>query len=110
MTNHQMTNIKKHLTLYFLFLVIVTYAQPNEDFNFMIGNWDIEAKIRQNEIHYIHGKGTMNVYYNQSKDSLFADMRVKFQNFEVIGTTIRTYNNKTERWDVSWNPESGHDV
>jgi len=105
-----MTYIKNYLTYCFLFIGIVTNAQPNEDFNFMLGDWEVEAKIRQNEIHYIHGSGSMNVYYNQSKDTLFADMNVKFQNFEVIGTTIRTYNDKTERWAVSWNPESGNDV
>lgn len=105
-----MTCIKKCLIFYSLFFVIVTYAQPNEDFDFMLGHWEVEAKIRQNEIQYFHGNGSMNVYYNQSKDTLFADMKVKFQNFEVIGTTIRTYNDKTERWNVSWNPESGNEV
>ncbi|HMC00707.1 MAG TPA: hypothetical protein VKN14_06700 [Flavobacteriaceae bacterium] len=105
-----MTFFRNIPALFLLLFVFTIQAQPNDDFNFMLGDWEVEAKIRQNEIYYLEGNGTMNVYFNSTKDTLYADMNVKFQNFEVIGTTIRTYNDTTGKWDVSWNPESGNAV
>ena len=83
------------------FVTICTQGQSKDKINFMLGNWSLKAKITTQK-GVIYGNGTKKVYYKKSKDTLFAEMNVKFQNFNVIGTTKRVFNERSARWEIMW--------
>jgi hypothetical protein len=96
------------------FLSVNSHAQKQPgnpaQFNFMLGDWEVTAKIRNSPASYIEGKGAVNVYFNKSNDTLYAVMKIKFLGFEVNGVTKRTYNKQKGSWDISWNPENNEPV
>ncbi|MEZ5345361.1 MAG: hypothetical protein R2681_07380 [Pyrinomonadaceae bacterium] len=77
-------------------------ADHSRELDFMVGNWDVSAKILTPQNGYISGSGTMKV--RSESETLLAEMRIKFQNFESNGTTKRRYDKAGKYWNVSWNP------
>lgn len=80
-------------------------GDKSRQLDFMVGDWKVEAKIKNSENSYIHGSGTMKVHFE--KETLLADMRIKFENFDVNGTTKRNFDKAAGEWNISWNPETG---
>ena len=84
-----------------IFVSICSHGQSKDKINFMLGEWNLKAKITTQK-GVIYGNGTKKVYYKESKDTLYAEMNVKFQNFNVVGTTKRVYNERSARWNIIW--------
>ncbi|MGE3467491.1 MAG: hypothetical protein AB7J13_11220 [Pyrinomonadaceae bacterium] len=74
----------------------------SKQLDFMVGEWKVDAKIRTSATAFIEGSGTMSVRFD--KETLLADMKIKFENFEVSGTTKRIFDKAKDRWDVGWYP------
>lgn len=72
--------------------------------DFMVGDWTVEAWIRQSPIAVLKGQGTMKVYWAENGETLLAQMDIKFPTFAVQGVTKRTFNPTKELWEISWNP------
>ncbi|MFZ1702049.1 MAG: hypothetical protein WAU71_14585 [Pyrinomonadaceae bacterium] len=75
----------------------------SKQLDFMVGDWKVDAKIRTSPTAFITGSGTMAVHFD--KENLLAKMKIKFENFEVNGTTKRIFDKAKDRWDVSWLPD-----
>lgn len=74
-------------------------------YDFMLGDWSLEAATMQPDQTLLGGSGVMNVYAIHDGRTLQADMRVKFaDDTGFIGSTMRTYDAANENWAVSWVP------
>lgn len=74
----------------------------SKQLDFMVGDWKVDAKIRTSATDFIEGSGTMSVRFD--KETLLAEMKIKFENFDVNGTTKRIFDKAKDRWDVGWHP------
>ncbi|MGB4989900.1 MAG: hypothetical protein WBO10_11735 [Pyrinomonadaceae bacterium] len=81
----------------------INNAVKSKQLDFMVGDWKVDAKIRTSPTAFITGSGTMAVHFD--KENLLAKMKIKFENFEVNGTTKRIFDKAKDRWDVSWLPD-----
>lgn len=80
-------------------------TSATEQYNFMLGDWDLEAATMMPDQSLLPGTGVMNVYPIHDGHTLQADMRVMFDNSTgFIGSTMRTYDVANENWAVSWVP------
>ena len=88
-----------------LIALISTNLQANsKDYDFKIGYWSIEAKTMNPDQSHSTGSGTGHVYRNEVgiiQDNLCINMEGVP---DVIGTTLRTFNDKNKIWHVSWTP------
>lgn len=76
---------------------------PASQYDFLLGDWDLEAASVQPDQSLMPGTGVMNVYEIHDGHTLQADMRVVFENgMGFIGSTMRTYDNANQNWAVSW--------
>lgn len=76
-----------------------------EQYNFMLGDWDLEAAAMQADQSMLAGSGVMSVYPVHKGQTLQADMQVDFVNDTgFIGSTMRTYDFANNNWAVSWVP------
>lgn len=74
-------------------------------YDFLLGEWDLEAATMQPDQSMMPGTGTMIVYPIHDGRTLQADMRVEFvDGTGFVGTTMRTYDAANENWAVSWIP------
>lgn len=82
-----------------------TPPSPTDQYDFLLGDWDLEAATMQPDQTLLPGTGVMNVYEIHDGHTLQADMRVEFENGTgFIGSTMRTYDPMNENWAVSWVP------
>lgn len=80
-------------------------ASPTDQYDFILGDWDLEAATMMPDQSLLPGTGIMNVYPIHDGHTLQADMRVMFENGAgFIGSTMRTYDVANENWAVSWVP------
>ena len=93
--------LQKISLILIFFISICSRGQRKDKIDFMLGEWNLKAKITTKK-GIIYGNGIKKVYYKKSKDTLFAEMNVKFKNFNVIGTTKRIYDKKSARWKIIW--------
>ncbi|WP_370337430.1 hypothetical protein [Parvularcula marina] len=74
-------------------------------YDFILGDWDIEAATMQQDRSLLEGSGVMSVYAIHDGQTLQADLQVQFVNETgFIGSTMRTYDACNENWAVSWVP------
>jgi len=74
-------------------------------YDFLLGDWDLEAATMQPDQSLLPGTGIMNVYTIHDGQTLQADMRVQFDDGSgFIGSTMRTYDVANQNWAVSWVP------
>lgn len=74
-------------------------------YDFMLGDWDIEAATMQPDQSLLEGSGVMSVYAIHDGQTLQADLKVDFVNETgFIGSTMRTYDAANDNWAVSWVP------
>ncbi|WP_394692308.1 hypothetical protein [Hyphobacterium sp.] len=79
--------------------------EPTAQYDFLLGDWDLEAATMLPDQTLLPGSGVMNVYVVHEGHTLQADMRVEFENGTgFIGSTMRTYDPVNENWAVSWIP------
>ena len=78
--------------------------------SFLVGTWNIHAKIRSSRTSFIEGNGTMEVLIQQDGRTIQADLSVPFPNFQVRGTTLRAFNATTGLWDIQWLDDFGPNV
>lgn len=83
-----------------------SHAPPaTAQYDFLLGDWNIDAETMQPDQTMLGGSGVMNVYAIHDGQTLQADMRVQFVNDTgFIGSTMRTYDAANENWAVSWVP------
>jgi hypothetical protein len=80
-------------------------AAPARQYDFMLGDWDLEAATMQPDQTLMPGTGVMSVYTIHDGQTLQADMRVAFENGSgFVGSTMRTYDAANSQWAVSWVP------
>lgn len=78
---------------------------PAAQYDFLLGDWTVEAATMLPDQTLLQGSGVMNVYPVHDGKTLQADMRVKFDNDTgFIGSTMRTYDYGNANWAVSWVP------
>ena len=82
-----------------------TLPSPTDQYDFLLGDWDLEAATMQPDQSLMPGSGVMNVYTIHEGQTLQADMRIEFENGTgFTGSTMRTYDAANENWAVSWVP------
>ncbi|MBZ0114579.1 MAG: hypothetical protein K8J08_19105 [Thermoanaerobaculia bacterium] len=79
-------------------------AEGSQGLNLLLGDWTVQARIRNSPISYLEGAGTMKVTWDAAGKTLLAEMKVAFDGFAVNGTTRRVYDPKREEWQVGWHP------
>ncbi len=80
-------------------------GNSSEQYDFILGDWDLEVGSLQADQSLLAGTGVMKVYAIHDGQTLQADMRVQFDNGTgFIGSTMRTYDAANENWAVSWVP------
>lgn len=91
-----------------------TFAQDADatpatsNYDFMVGEWDLEAGTMQPNQTIMPGEGTVNVYWVHDGQTLQADMQVEFENGSgFYGSTLRTYDHANENWALVWAPAGG---
>lgn len=90
---------------FILFLLIVSLQNVLADkngYDFKKGYWHIEAKTLNEDMTFSKGSGTGVVYQNKVgllQDNLCIDMDGVP---DVIGTTLRTFDNQSNQWYVKW--------
>lgn len=78
---------------------------PTAQYDFLLGDWNVEAATMQADQSLLEGSGVMNVYAIHDGQTLQADMRVRFTNDTgFVGSTMRTYDAANQNWAVSWVP------
>jgi len=110
-----MTNAMNTIAIFVVAIVIAfsTTAMSDEartvpateQYDFILGNWDLEVATLLPDQSLLPGTGVMNVYAIHDGHTLQADMRVQFDNGTgFVGSTMRTYDAANENWAVSWVP------
>jgi len=90
-------------------------AQPSADeagaefdrMAWLLGEWQVEAKIRNSPSSYLEGSGTMSVRLAEDGETFLADMDIAFEGFDVVGTTVRRYDPERKLWEIAWVSEVG---
>lgn len=78
---------------------------PTDQYDFMLGDWDLDAATMLPDRSLMPGTGVMNVYTIHDGQTLQADIRAEFENGSgFIGSTMRTYDIANENWALSWVP------
>lgn len=81
--------------------------QEFEHLAYLLGDWHIEAKIRNSPTTYLEGSGTMSVRLDTDGETFLADMNVAFAGFDVVGTTVRRYDPERGLWQIEWQSAEG---
>ncbi len=85
-----------------LITILSQTLNAKTDYEFKLGHWQIEAQSMNPDKSHNKGYGYGYVYQNQVgliQDNLCIDMNGVS---DVIGTTLRTYDEKSKKWNVRW--------
>ncbi len=74
---------------------------------FLLGEWAVEARIRNGPDGYLRGSGTMSVRLAEDGETFLADMDIEFEGFDVVGTTVRRYDPARKLWNIAWEADQG---
>ncbi len=78
------------------------------DYNFVLGNWKLNASSLKPDGSRNHGVGYVHAYPIHDNSATAAEMHVFFEDGTGFrGTTTRVYNVMSGRWDVAWISDGG---
>ena len=104
-------NVLSGITV-FLFLVASVQAQGDASFeanaslakfDFMIGSWDVNARVLVSQDAYLTGTGRVDISTMHEGLSMFSVVKITWESGSVLhGSTFRTYNPEKGTWTVVW--------